>query len=46
MVPKLDSLKLAVEVLGLKKEDENASKVVDGLAALVAAVRARSTSAP
>lgn len=45
MVPKLDSLKLAVDVLGLKKADEDADKngkgIVDGLAALAAAVRSR-----
>jgi hypothetical protein len=44
-VGKLDGLKLAVEVLGLKKADEDADKngkgIVDGLAALAAAVRSR-----
>ena len=44
-VGKLDGLKLAVDVLGLKKADEDADKngkgIVDGLAALAAAVRSR-----
>lgn len=45
MVSKMDSMKLAVDVLGLKKADQDNAKngrgIVDGLAALAAAVRAR-----
>jgi hypothetical protein len=46
MVGKMDSAKMVVEILGLKKADEDANKngqgIVDGLAALAAAVRSRS----